>query len=283
MSLNVKNLEQDPHGPVLLVDGDLLLYTVGFTVDHAVYKINNKTFRYKKEAIEYCAHHSKFLSKLKVEDIEEDREIESFENSIYLLQRLLASIGEKCDSNQYLICFSGEDNFRKKLNTDPPYKGNREDVKPYHYYDMKSWIMKNYYSVIIHELEADDIMGCLQKEDTIICSFDKDMKMIPGHHYNWKTDKREWISRDEAAKWFWIQMLVGDAADNIKGIHGIGEKKAVKLLDSYYTVHGWESIVKNEYEKVYGQEKGSVLFNQNAMLLWIKRHLCNSTYLDLFE
>ena len=41
-----------------------------------------------------------------------------------------------------------------------------------------------------------------------------------------------YISSKEADLYFWSQMLIGDSSDNIKGVKGIGVKKADKILES---------------------------------------------------
>src|SRR5690606_11297416 len=88
----------------------------------------------------------------------------------------------------------------------------------------------------------------------IVVSLDKDLKQIGGYFWSYyKTPVRdengeiqlneygnpekeykqktvEYISESEAKKLFWKQMLMGDPADNIKGLHRVGEKTAEKIL-----------------------------------------------------
>ena len=63
-----------------------------------------------------------------------------------------------------------------------------------------------------------------------ICSIDKDLDMLRGDHYNFVKDEFYFISEEQGIKNFYKQMLVGDRVDNIVGIKGIGPVKAERLL-----------------------------------------------------
>jgi 5'-3' exonuclease len=67
-------------------------------------------------------------------------------------------------------------------------------------------------------------------EHSIIVSNDKDFKQIAGEHYNPVKDEFEVVDDTMAAFYFYHQMLKGDAADNIRGVDGIGEVRATRLL-----------------------------------------------------
>jgi hypothetical protein len=75
-------------------------------------------------------------------------------------------------------------------------------------------------------MEADDLLGINQTKDTIICTIDKDLRQVPGQHYNFVKDEIFTVNLQEGLLWFYTQMLTGDASDNISGIRGIGLKKA---------------------------------------------------------
>jgi hypothetical protein len=63
-----------------------------------------------------------------------------------------------------------------------------------------------------------------------ICSIDKDLDMLRGDHYNFVKDERYFITEEEGIKNFYKQLLMGDRVDNIIGIKGIGTVKAERLL-----------------------------------------------------
>lgn len=151
-------------------------------------------------------------------------------------------------------------NFRIGEATVAPYKGHRSSEKPYHWTNIRNHILENYHVEVAVGCEADDLIGdeCLKDiENTIICSRDKDMDTIPGWHYRWKCgerqpEKRYYVNDFEARYFFYYQMLVGDQADNIKGIVGVGDKKAKKILEGCDTEEEMLQGVKEAYIGIYG-------------------------------
>lgn len=63
-----------------------------------------------------------------------------------------------------------------------------------------------------------------------ICTIDKDLDMIRGDHYNFVKDIRYTISEEEGIRNFYTQLLTGDKVDNIIGLKGIGQVKAKRIL-----------------------------------------------------
>ncbi len=128
----------------------------------------------------------------------------------------------------------------------------------------------------IDEWEADDLIHDraieLGQNGCIVISIDKDLKQIPGIHFDFyrKPSKEvdqlgqriqnemkglKIVTESEAAYNFWYQMLVGDGSDNVKGIKGIGPKRAEKIL---YDLHGclsgfddYKETILSEYKRVY--------------------------------
>ena len=84
--------------------------------------------------------------------------------------------------------------------------------------------------------EADDVVSIWAQEAMeagehyVIAHIDKDIDMVEGWHYNFTKKKLYYIDEHEGHYKMCIQMLTGDATDHIKGIKGIGPKKAEKLL-----------------------------------------------------
>ena len=69
---------------------------------------------------------------------------------------------------------------------------------------------------------------------------------------------------DDGIRFFYHQMLTGDAVDNIKGVRGIGPKTADKLLDGLGEKEMWELCV----EKLGSEDRAM----ENANLLWMLRN-----------
>ena len=88
--------------------------------------------------------------------------------------------------------------------------------------------------------------------------------MIPGRHYNFVKDEFITQSNFDAIKHFYMQCLQGDRADNIKGIPGIGPKKAERILAGCTN----EEELFRATREAYGND---VEFLMNGKVLWIRR------------
>ena len=117
---------------------------------------------------------------------------------------------------------------------------------------------------MVNGQEADDALGIAQTEDTIICSIDKDLLMIPGRHYNFVKDEFQEVTNDSGMRHFYMQCLTGDRSDNIKGIEQIGPKKAEKILTGCIT----EQELFNAVREAYSNDAE---FLMNGRVLWIRR------------
>jgi len=119
----------------------------------------------------------------------------------------------------------------------PDYKANRGDKpKPEWLPYARDYLQEKHGAIMSHpKLEADDWMADQQDVEglsTIICTIDKDLRMVPGRHYNLDKETCTVTSELEGERQFWYQMLIGDSADNILGLPGMGPKGADKLLDA---------------------------------------------------
>lgn len=178
-----------------------------------------------------------------------------------MIDNTLAATG----ADVFSIFLSGENNFRYSVY--PEYKANRTQPKPRHLLACKQYLIDKYNAEVSDGCEADDLLGIEQckalsskdhfpayedySAETIICSLDKDLRMIPGNHYSFEISGtsslgKKWVkpaelvtvSPDQAIRNFYYQVLVGDSTDNIKGVKGIGPKKANYILDD--AVIDWE-------------------------------------------
>ena len=104
--------------------------------------------------------------------------------------------------------------------------------------------------------EADDVIATLAKKceaagrHCVILSADKDLQQLTNSHIHcMKPDKSQiWAELDEAgvendwgvpaSKLLDLLSLMGDTADNVPGVKGVGQKTAVKLLSEYGTLEG---------------------------------------------
>lgn len=205
--------------------------------------------------------------------------------AIYRVNELLDTLLEKTHATSYRAFLSGPDNFRKKIY--PEYKANRTGEKPKHLEALRVYSLKELSAELAPPtLEADDAMGIFQDKisnQSVICSLDKDMLQVPGLHYQWAFGTSKWhkdekfITQTElnGLRLFYEQCLKGDKADNVKGIAGLGEVKARRLLAQCTSEQEMFDIVVQSYSN-------DDEFKMNAQCLWILRDTDDS-YLNRYK
>jgi len=182
-------------------------------------------------------------------------------------------------------------NFRYNVAKTKPYKGTRKNPKPFHFYNILAYLRGKYDTIVSSGgLEADDELGIFQcsreVSDTTICSRDKDLRMVPGNHYSWEcgkqrsvgpvhTDELGWLEKTDSGKtigygrlFFYYQLLVGDAVDNIPGLPGCGAVAANRILEGTESIEDGFERVKQAYRDKIG-EGAKDYFLEQAQLLWI--------------
>lgn len=185
----------------------------------------------------------------------------------------MRSIIEVTKSDSYRVFISGSNNFRYDIY--PEYKANRKDIPDPKWRDAcKEFLVREWNAEVTDGYEADDAMGFNQTKDTIICTIDKDLNMIPGLHYSWpivrggkvvREGKIYEVSEIDGLKSFYRSLLIGDSIDNIFGIDGIGPAKAAKHINHLET----EEEMFNRVAELYGEDRER--FVVNAKCLWIQR------------
>lgn len=222
-----------------------------------------------------------------------------FEICRKMMDDRIEQILEAVDATSYsLYLTDSPSNFRNEAATILPYKGNRVSEKPLHWTALRQHLIDTYDAEVQYGIEADDRLGIEQMKDfdrsyhiigenatddtvdedlceTVICSRDKDLHMIPGWHYVWPAGKQEeklWFQDEVSAlRCFYSQLLTGDATDNILGLYGVGAKsKAVANVNDQVDELEMFRIVKAEYENRFGSYWQEFMY-ENAKLLWILR------------
>lgn len=155
----------------------------------------------------------------------------------------------QCDATPF-IYLSGENNFRYDIAKTKPYKGNRKSEKPFHYDNVKWYIISRYNAIIVDGMEADDAMAIHQLRDfyqfygskdnlkqvmplcnTVICSRDKDLDQVPGWHYSWE------VGLQPERKLYFVSPLGELNAKWNEGVHkrtGMPTRSLDKLTGSGY-------------------------------------------------
>lgn len=197
-----------------------------------------------------------------------------------VLDQTLYKIVERFNIPYTLVISSTEKTFRHDIAVTAPYKGTRKSEKPEYYNEVRQYLVERWDAVVAPTgIEADDYIGIHSNRKSIIASIDKDLLMLPVAFYYHIPVKGDWTLKKVKRNmyYFWWQMLVGDTADNIIGLKGIGEKKATALLKGV-KLKDMKSVVMKAYEAEFG-ERAQARFHENGQLLWILRHPKKS-YLD---
>ena len=161
----------------------------------------------------------------------------------------------------YRCYLSGGGNFRKVLY--PEYKANRVQPKPKWLHKCREHLVISYNAVIVDGIEADDAIGMNMGPETVCVSIDKDLRQLPGWHYNFVKGQLDEVNEYDAEYNFYAQFLIGDRSDNIFGVQGIGEKKAEKIL------YGMD--VGDMFSKVRELYNNDARFLLNGQLLHVFR------------
>jgi 5'-3' exonuclease len=215
----------------VLIDGDIVAYRAAFSTQND----------FPKDAIAKCDE---------------------------LMEYILGKTLIFANPDEYEVFLTGGGNFRFDIAKSAPYKGNRKGEKPIHLPTVREHMVSQWGAIVSDGEEADDLIGIAATKygpDTVVASIDKDMLQIPCRHYNFTRDEWTEVSELEGTKFFYKQILTGDSADNIVGLHGIGPKKASVLIDTLATEEDmWDCVVK-----MYNGDVDRVV--ENARLLWLRR------------
>ena len=233
----------DKYKLIPLVDLDSVVYRCGFASDS-----NNDK---QGEELSYCLH------------------------SVKMSLAGILDVFEPTDKARLFL--QGKGNYRDRLATIQPYKGNRDPSKRPRWFDeIREYLLDYHGAELVEGMETDDMCGIEQwkhpSRSTCIVTIDKDLDMIPGWHFNYVKQQMYNVSLAEANKKFWLQVLTGDTTDNIRGIPKVGAKTAEKILEG---IDGWADMGA-AVMKAYEAKGIANEFHENATLLWIQRqHMIN--------
>jgi len=278
--------------PDMHIDADILAYRAAAATDGRMYEITyNKEGdpwailheRYKKDA-------DKIMKKLEKEGYEVSIELthdpEPLENAIHIMKKAIKSLETQLQyhtdglgTSYYYISLGGS--FREKEY--PTYKANRKDMRrPANLEECKAWLMSEKGATSVPgRFEADDLMAMNKKEGDIICSIDKDLLQVPGHHFNWVRNEYKVVSKEDGLRSLYTQMLTGDTSDGIPGIKGVGPVTAKKLLEDLSSEYLMYCVVLKAYLEKTRKKRGEkpedfqmrviTLVRAHARLLYLLR------------
>ena len=226
-----------------------------------------------------------------VAEYPKDEPISNFDFVIEVFHNKLRDMLKAVDCTDYTMYLTGKGNFREQVAVTKPYKGNRKGEKPFHYNNLRAYIMSMPDSVMIEGMEADDALAINQTEDTIICSRDKDLRMVAGWHYGWESGQQGEFGPYQFTKhgelhlsenrkkltggglmFFYSQLLTGDSTDNIPGLKGYGPAKSYDILCECKDEYELFDAVSVAYEDQH-QDKFEEYMLEQGRLLWMVNQL----------
>ena len=207
---------------------------------------------------------------------------ETLDESKQRLEEIISGVVENTFSTDYLIAVGSDTNFRENFYDQykkSPSRVKAKQNKATYLNDLKQWLREQPNSVTSHGCEADDLvrMWSIEAENAsipyTIITIDKDLDCIPGHHYNPVKDYYYNITEEEADKHYWKQVLMGDSVDNIPGLPGIGEVKAIRILSKCKDSNERKQAVIEAYKDIYKDNwKDYLLANGRLIHIWRKEH-----------
>lgn len=218
-----------------LIDGDILAYRIGFAS----------------------------------QDVEERHAVSRLRETVLDI----AFQGADADKYRGFLSPRGEV-FRHRVATLAPYKGNRKQEKPIHFDALRRFMEERLGFEVAQDEEADDLIGIeavFGGDNTVICTLDKDLDMIPGHHYNFAKRESRYIGPEEALANFYRQILTGDSVDNIPGLFKVtGVKCGPETAEGLIPVGLDEATMYGIAVDAYNGDEAVV--RELGTLLWIRRY-----------
>ncbi|MBI5043258.1 MAG: DNA polymerase I [Nitrospirae bacterium] len=180
-------------------------------------------------------------------------------NAIYGFTNMLLKIVKEKKPDYLAIAFDAKGPTKRHIEYEQ-YKAHRpempKDLVPQIPYIHKLVEAFNIPAILMEGYEADDIIGTISKKmekdfDVVIVTGDKDMLQLITQNikiYDTLKDKvyeekdvveRFGVAPDKVVE---VMGLMGDASDNIPGVHGIGEKTATALIAEFGSI---ENLLSN--------------------------------------
>lgn len=205
---------------------------------------------------------------------------------------LVAEIRDAVDADEVIIALSCTDPQRWREDIMPSYKAHRrEKRKPLMYSTIREYCHKKYKTLERPKLEGDDILGILATHPNLallepgterICvSIDKDLKTIPGQHYNYQKGTLFEIAPCVADYYHMMQTLTGDTTDGYPGCPGIGPVTALKVLGLVEGQDLSDFSVREAWPKVVAAYAKKGLSEEIALLNARVARICRAEDYDM--
>ncbi len=200
----------------------------------------------------------------------------NLEEALILAESTISEILLQTGCATVELYFTSGRNFRYTLL--PEYKANRLSTRyPVGLKELKVELLTKYRGEICSDYEADDVVCMLKREYPdryILAAIDKDvLNGVAGVHFNYfkrlpstnkygtelKRINRQWkeTHSNVAIHWPYLQCLMGDEADGIKGLPGCGPAKALDLL--YPQLSTKLKELKKAYKDKHGKNSDKLI------------------------
>lgn len=193
-------------------------------------------------------------------------------------QKLLRELLDECYTTDFLMAVKGPDNFRNVLYDE--YKLNRHaDPSTMNKFVpiLRKLAVKEELAVESIGREADDLIrmwatqAAAAGDPFVIASIDKDLRCIPGSHYDMKAKELYNVSELEAMQLYYGQLLMGDSTDKIPGVPGLGKVKSKAILKGCVSHDDFQDKVVEQYMLAHGDQWREYLLI-NGKLIHLQRH-----------
>ena len=205
-----------------------------------------------------------------------------YTNAVYAFANMLNKALKTIQPDYCVVAFDkGKHTFRHELL--PDYKAGRRETPPElaTQFDLVREMLEAYELPYLEldDIEADDIIGSLAKKydfETCILSSDRDMLQLIDDTtsvYVMRKGMSDIARMDEKAlmeeyglrpqQIIDYKGLAGDKSDNIKGVEGVGDKTAVKLLTEYDSCEG----IYEHIDEIKGKLQEKLLRDKDSCFL----------------
>lgn len=198
----------------------------------------------------------------------------TFEDCVAEMEDRIQTIVKTANCNQYILFLTYGKCFRyKNWKVSKPYKYNRKGSQfPPIFYGLKEHLIQNFNAYIYKGLEADDLVSYYSTvyPDSVICSPDKDViYQNAGTHFDYGKMQHITVTEEDAEKFLFYQLAIGDSTDGISGIQGVGKATAEKWFDNKSPEHTYHELVLDKYIEKYDFHEGINRFFENFTMVYI--------------
>ncbi len=176
----------------------------------------------------------------------------------------------------HVVCSDLANNFRYNIMADVEdenvkgYKANRVGMLvPDGLNDIYEYVYGLENTICISGVEADDVCVYWGRQGHIVAALDKDVLGSLEYAYNY--GKKEWVehTEEEIDKFPYLQTIMGDSSDGLRGVFRVGAKGAEKALANLVTHREmWVAVVKQYAMKDQSMEEALATMRCVRMDQW---------------